>query len=174
MSQDKSTIMTNRFRYKTVHFSIIVSIYCILLSALFSCMEDTSPSVVGYKEDGNGATDSIVGGGPDELTNTYSHIFEKGEKGYSCYRIPAIVKTTKGTLLAFAEARKNSCSDTGNIDLVLRRSSNDGATWGEMVMVWDDGENTCGNPAPVVVEETGKIILLMTWNNGADYNTPQN
>jgi sialidase-1 len=35
-------------------------------------------------------------------------------------------------------------------------------------MVWNDGTNTCGNPAPVIDEETGTIHLLMTWNHGSD------
>lgn len=142
--------------------SLLVLAVC---GAFYSCMEDNSPSIVGGKETGG---EPITGGGPDEGTDTYSHIFKKGSEGYSCFRIPAIIQSKKGTLLAFAEARKNSCSDTGDIDLVLRRSSDDGSTWSDMIMVWDDGVNTCGNPAPVIDEETGTIFLLMTWNNGAD------
>ena len=137
-------------------------------SLFVSCGEDDSPSIVGGKDDPKGNDNTITGGGPDELNTTYSHIFQKGTEGYSCFRIPAIIKTKKGTLLAFAEGRKNSCSDTGDIDLVLRRSDDDGATWGDIVMVWNDGTNTCGNPAPVVDEETGTIHLLMTWNHGSD------
>ena len=55
-------------------------------------------------------------------TNTTTDIYQKSQDGYACFRIPAIVKSKAGTLLAFAEARKNSCSDTGNIDLVVKRS----------------------------------------------------
>lgn len=95
-------------------------------------------------------------------------IFKQGENGYQCFRIPAIVKTTKGTLLAFAEGRKKGCSDTGDIDLLLKRSFDGGASWSEIIMVWDDKGNTCGNPAPVVDETTGHIVLLSTWNLGED------
>jgi sialidase-1 len=52
---------------------------------------------------------------------------------------------------------------------VVRRSTDGGNTWGAMSIVWDDGENTCGNPAPVVDRKTGNIILLSTWNLGSDH-----
>jgi sialidase-1 len=97
------------------------------------------------------------------------HVYSKNDDGYNCYRIPAIVQSKKGTLLAFAEARKNSCSDTGNIDLVLKRSTDGGKTWSDMIVVWDDGDNVCGNPAPVVDRTTGRIVLLSTWNRGDDH-----
>ena len=58
-----------------------------------------------------------------------THLFKGGEEGYRCFRIPAIVATGKGTLLAFAEGRKNGCGDTGDIDLVVKRSSDGGETW---------------------------------------------
>ena len=96
-------------------------------------------------------------------------VFTSGKDGYHTYRIPAIIATPKGTLLAFAEARKNSGSDTGNIDLVLKRSTDGGKTWGPMQVVWDDGDNTCGNPCPVIDQATGNIILPMTWNLGSDH-----
>jgi len=104
-----------------------------------------------------------------DIKNELIYIFKQGEAGYDLFRIPAIVKTTDGTLLAFAEARKErSNGDSGDIDLVVKRSGDDGQTWGEMIMVWDDGANTCGNPVPIVDAQHGVIHLLMTWNNGAD------
>ncbi len=95
-------------------------------------------------------------------------IFEQRSEGYRCFRIPAIIKTKEGTLLAFAEARKNSCGDEGDIDLVVKRSTDGGKTWGPLIVVWDDVDNTCGNPAPIVDQNTGRIVLLMTWNLGTD------
>ena len=93
-------------------------------------------------------------------------IFQKGQDGYACFRIPAIVQSKSGTLLAFAEARKSSCSDTGNIDLVAKRSEDGGKTWSHLISVWDDGDNVCGNPAPIVDQKTGRIILVTCWNPG--------
>lgn len=95
-------------------------------------------------------------------------IYTKGEDGFDTYRIPAIVQAKDGTILAFAEARKNSGGDTGDIDLVVKRSSDGGKTWSKIITIWDDADNVCGNPAPVVDRSTGRIILVSTWNKGSD------
>jgi sialidase-1 len=95
-------------------------------------------------------------------------VFTSGTDGYHTYRIPAIVVATNQTLLAFCEGRKNSRSDSGKIDLLLKRSTDDGKSWRAQQIIWSDSDNCCGNPAPVVDETTGTIWLLMTWNLGAD------
>ena len=69
--------------------------------------------------------------------------------------------------MAFCEGRTGG--DSGPIDLILKRSTDDGKTWKPLEVVWDDGENTCGNPCPVVDRQTGTIWLLMTWNLGTDH-----
>jgi sialidase-1 len=97
-----------------------------------------------------------------------NYLFESGTSGYNTFRIPAIIATTKGTLLAFAEGRKKTSSDTGDIDLVMKRSEDNGKTWSELTLIWDDDENVCGNPAPVQDRKTGNIFLLSTWNLGSD------
>lgn len=98
-----------------------------------------------------------------------NHIYKNDEEGYKCFRIPALITTAKGYLLAFAEGRKNNCGDAGDIDLVLKRSEDGGKTWSKLQVVWNDSANTCGNPAPVVDQKTGDIILLSTWNLGSDH-----
>jgi sialidase-1 len=88
------------------------------------------------------------------------------EQGYSCFRIPAVVRTVKGTLLAFAEARVRDCGDAGDIDIVVKRSSDGGRTWGPLRVVSRGKGDTHGNPAPVVDRRTGRILLAATFNAG--------
>src|SRR5213595_66313 len=86
-------------------------------------------------------------------------IFVAGAEGYHTFRIPSVVVSKKGTVLAFCEGRKNSRSDTGDIDVVLKRSLDNGATWQRMQVVADFGVDTIGNPCPVVDRDTGTIWL---------------
>lgn len=47
-----------------------------------------------------------------------TEVFRSGEGGYHTYRIPALITTPKGTLLAFCEGRRNGGGDSGDIDLL--------------------------------------------------------
>ena len=96
------------------------------------------------------------------------YVFKSGDDGYNCFRIPTIIKAKNGTILAFAEGRKKSCSDTGDVDLVYKKSYDNGITWSSLKVIWDDGNNTCGNPSPVLDVKSGRISLLSTWNRGED------
>ena len=96
-------------------------------------------------------------------------VFTSGQDGYHTYRIPAIIKAEDGSLLAFAEGRRGGQGDSGDIDLVMKRSTDGGATWSAQRCLWDDGPNTCGNPCPVVDRSNGRIHLLMTRNLGSDH-----
>lgn len=95
-------------------------------------------------------------------------LWKNGEGNYKGYRIPSIVTTPKGTLLAFAEGR-NGRGDSGDIDLLVKRSTDNGETWSAEKVVWNDSLNTCGNPCPVFDTQTGKLWLFMTWNLGKDH-----
>ncbi|HEX3601837.1 MAG TPA: sialidase family protein, partial [Lacipirellulaceae bacterium] len=82
-------------------------------------------------------------------------VFHSGEDGYHTYRIPAIVRAKSGELLAFAEGRKDTAADHGDIDIVLKRSGDGGQTWGPMQLVQDEREDPTakiwiGNPTPIV------------------------
>ena len=95
-------------------------------------------------------------------------VYASGKDGYHTYRIPSLVVTTKGTLLAFCEGRKNSRSDHGNIDLMLKRSTDKGRTWSEQQIVHEEGGDkkiTIGNPCAVVDEDTNTIWLAFCRNN---------
>lgn len=108
---------------------------------------------------------------PGVPEDSITYLYESGTDGYKTFRIPAIITTVKGTVLAFAEGRRNGSSDTGDIDLVLKRSEDNGKTWSDLMVVWNDGENVCGNPAPVVDKITGTIYLFSTWNLGSDHES---
>src|SRR6056297_1833405 len=64
-----------------------------------------------------------------EPTFETSEVFPPGVNGIAHYRIPGIVVTPKGTVLAYCEARKNNSSDWGEIEVHLR-SSTDGRKQG--------------------------------------------
>ena len=98
-------------------------------------------------------------------------LFRSGEGGYDTFRIPALIEASNGDLLAFAEGRVGGRGDSGDIDLVLRRSSDGGDTWSDLEIVWDDDVNTCGNPCPVVDSSDGTIHLLATRNLGHDHES---
>jgi sialidase-1 len=93
-------------------------------------------------------------------------VFISGREGYHTFRIPALVVSKRGTLQAFCEGRKSGRGDSGNIDLVLKRSLDGGATWQPMQVLADMGDDTIGNPCPVVDRDTGTIWLPMTRNPG--------
>ena len=97
-------------------------------------------------------------------SQTLDYLFKSGTEGYHTFRIPAIIVTTNGRVLAFAEGRKNSVSDTGDIDIVMKKSDDGGITWSDLMVIWNKPESVCGNPAPVVDKITGTLFLLATWN----------
>lgn len=120
-----------------------------------------------------------ISGGADSGEKGVSKtvIYESGKLGYHTYRIPALIVTQKGTLLAFCEGRKTSRSDHGDIDLMLRRSSDGGKTWSQQTIVYEEGgaeEITIGNPCVVEDEETGVIWLAFCRDNDRVFTTHSN
>lgn len=109
-----------------------------------------------------------------------SEVFPPGFNGIARYRIPGIVVTTKGTVLAYCEARKNDSKDWGEIEVHLRRSTDGGRTWQEPKHIAhkaeriegnphkkDDAgarEQTVNNPVAIVDRETGAIEMLYCIN----------
>ena len=96
-------------------------------------------------------------------------LWRGGSDGYHTYRIPALAVSNDGTILAFCEGRKHHRSDYGDIALLVKRSTDGGASWSCQALIWDDPGNTSGNPAPVVDRDNGVVHLLMTWNRGDDH-----
>jgi sialidase-1 len=111
-------------------------------------------------------------------------LFEAGKGGYLLYRIPGIVVTPKGTLLAYCEARKHSGSDWDAIEILLRRSTDGGKTWLErqnIAVVEGKSEKnpaalkqkigrpedvTLNNPVAIVERKSGVVHFLFS----AEYN----
>lgn len=108
------------------------------------------------------AADAAPTATPDVHEQT---LFRANTGGYYCYRIPSLVVTPRGTILAICEARKNNCRDHGDVDLVLRRSETNGETWSPMQVIHDAGSRTAGNPCPVVSERDGTIWLPFCRDN---------
>ena len=103
-------------------------------------------------------------------------LFQNNQNGYACYRIPAIIKAPNGDLLAFAEGRTNGCNDFGNLDIVLRRSSDNGKTWSDQKIVVDNKKLQAGNPAPVAdlldpKFPEGRIFLFYNTGIASEHET---
>ncbi|MFH9661186.1 exo-alpha-sialidase [Streptomyces sp. NPDC017248] len=92
--------------------------------------------------------------------------YVSGQGGYAVYRIPAVVRTARGAVLAFAEGRRGGAGDSGAIDVVLRRSTDGGCTWGPLTVVSAGRGDTRGNPAPVADPRTGAVTLVTCGNAG--------
>ena len=85
-----------------------------------------------------------------------------GEDGYHTYRIPALLVTEDKSVLAFCEGRKTASGDHGDLDLVMKRSTDGGRTWSKQQIVYEEGGDakiTIGNPCPVV-DAVSKTIWL--------------
>ena len=93
---------------------------------------------------------------PEEIADVY----RSGMGGYHGFRIPSALVTDKGTVLAFAEGRPKSLADAGGNDLVLRRSTDGGHSWGDMQVIAEDGPHSLNTPCAVQVRETRRIILF--------------
>jgi sialidase-1 len=108
-----------------------------------------------------------------------SEVFPPGFNGITRYRIPGIVVTPRGTVLAYCEARKHNSSDWGEIEVHLRRSSDGGKSWqspqhiahvadrieGNPHKPVEGGrEQTVNNPVAIVERGTGAIEFLYCVN----------
>jgi sialidase-1 len=97
-------------------------------------------------------------------------VFVSGYEGHKSYRIPAIISLPNGNLLAFCEGRVNHSGDSGDINIVLKRSSDKGKTWTALQTIVDVGDLGSGNPAPVLdltdpAYPKGRIFLFYNTEN---------
>src|SRR5205823_1639167 len=82
---------------------------------------------------------AAAAGRPASAAPARVNLYSEGDNGFHSYRIPSLIVTPKGTILAFAEARKRDKSDFGHIETVLRRSMDGGKTWTPIQVVASDG-----------------------------------
>ena len=104
-------------------------------------------------------------------------VFEGGRNnqpnkdGIKSYRIPALLKTDKGTLIAGTDERRLHHSDWGDIGMVVRRSSDNGKTWGDRIVISNPRDNEHAKhadwPSPVNIDmalvqdpETKRIFAI--------------
>ncbi len=90
-------------------------------------------------------------------------LFTGGEGGYKLYHIPGIVVTAKGTVLAWCEARVKGNGDWDQIQIVLRRSTDEGKTWSEPKNIVDVPGPKTKNPFSLAVK--GVDPKDVTYNN---------
>jgi sialidase-1 len=96
----------------------------------------------------------LFGAGP-----TFIDVFTPKADGYKSVRIPALVVTKAGTLLAFAEGRAANTDQAKN-KLLLKRSTDGGKSWGQLAVIADGGDRPLNNPCAVVDRKTGRVLLM--------------
>lgn len=96
-----------------------------------------------------------------------SNLFRRDTGGYTTYRIPGICVTPTGVVLAHTEARYGRGGDWDAIDIVMRRSLDNGQTWGEPRKIVDHrdyGQGPIHNGNTIVDEQTGEVHILFCFN----------
>ena len=90
-------------------------------------------------------------------TQPIADVFTQGDGGYPHIRIPAIVTTQNGVLLAFAEGRQGG--DHSENDIILRRSTDGGKSWGPVQVISEMGGDSLNDPCAVALK-SGRVLLL--------------
>lgn len=101
-------------------------------------------------------------------------VFISGTEGHKIYRIPAIIQLPDGELLAFAEGRVNGGADFGDINIVMKRSADQGKTWSNLSTIVDYEALQAGNPAPVFDNSDTafpKGRLFLFYNTGTNHES---
>ncbi len=102
-------------------------------------------------------------------------LFTAGDNGYECFRIPAVITINDDAVLAFAEGRKESCSDFGDVDIVMRKSTDGGKTWSNLSVLIDNGKLQAGNPVPLVDDldpqyKNGRVFLFYNQGTASEWD----
>jgi sialidase-1 len=86
-------------------------------------------------------------------------VFVPDADGFASVRIPSVVVTCRGVVLAFAEGRAAD-SDQAKNKIILKRSTDGGRSWGKLAVVADGGDASLNNPCAVVERDTGRVLLM--------------
>jgi sialidase-1 len=89
----------------------------------------------------------------------FTDVFVPKTDGFKSIRIPSVVVSKRGTVLAFAEGRA-AIADQAQNKILLKRSADGGRTWGPFAIIANDGERSLNNPCAVVERETGLVLLV--------------
>lgn len=122
----------------------------------------------------NGATHDGADSGMQLPVGQRVNVFNKGESGYFCLKIPYVLTTANGTILAFSEARTGGCGDYDPTTLVVKRSVDGGGSWGPLGKLYEghlQHPTVVGNAAPVQVSSTGRILVPFCMNNSRVFIT---
>jgi sialidase-1 len=86
-------------------------------------------------------------------------VFVPKTDGFKSIRIPSVVVTQKGIVLAFAEGRAAEADQAKN-KIVLKRSTDGGRTWDKIAVIATDGAKALNNPCAVVEREGGLVLVM--------------
>lgn len=148
-------------------FCLIIILFSIIALSIISCKKagaiDADKATVS-NSDGKLQTDAGL------ATDTYTKIFTGNTEGYHSYRIPSIVRTvTNHVLIAICEGRDSSNFDYGNINIVCKRSFDNGATWQPIQAIAGPGNYTDGNPTAVVDPTTNFVWIVYLHSDQTHY-----
>lgn len=148
---------------------------------LYSPADRIQTRVLSVSIDGQDYPIKRIGGTFRQRWRTYIPLFVPGDTGSRNFRIPALLKTSKGTLLAFADRRKYNQADIPeDIDLIVRRSEDNGRTWSEPEIILR-GQGRGAGYGDICAAETRhgeKIIITFIggpglWGSTAEKPQPQ-
>lgn len=104
-------------------------------------------------------TPPVLSGDPLAGPPSPADVFVPKADGFASIRIPSVVVSKKGTVLAFAEGRAADADQAKN-KIVLKRSTDGGKTWGKLAVVAADGDRALNNPCAVVERAGGQVLLM--------------